>query len=293
MKCFILIGLLLSFRIHAQEADTESFLENEDFEQTKEINYDKENDSINVTEKKENIFSKETLSHLNEDEVDSLSISSKPDAALDNLIILCRQKKFDEALELSRSIYPQYIKHPSYWNILGNCYYLKKNFIAAFIYYNKALGFDSHYNPALNNIAVLHLKEGKITAALKKFNQTKPTPVTLFNKAQLELRYGLIDEAFNDLKKINDAGSNNEINLTLAQLTLIIKSPTDAMVYFNKLTKAELFRPDVGLNYALTLLKLGKKSAAEDSLDSTEVPEGKNPYQNYLASIKNNFFKEN
>jgi tetratricopeptide (TPR) repeat protein len=277
----------------SQEADNETFLENEDFEQTKELSYDQSDDVVKIENKKDDVFNKETLGHLAEDDLDSLKTNAKQENSLDNLVILCRQKKFDEALELSRSIYPKFVKHPSYWNILGNCYYLKKNFVGAFIYYNKALSFDSHYAPAINNISVMHLKEGKITTALKKLEQAKEGPVTLFNKAQIKFRYGQISEAYSDFIKIKDSSSNKEVNQALAQLTLITQGPVVSLSYFSKLPKGELFRADIGLNYSIALLKQGNKSAAEDALDSTEIPSGKNPYQIYQTSIKNHFFKDN
>jgi tetratricopeptide (TPR) repeat protein len=293
MKFYILIILVFSLTLFAQETDQEVFLENEDFEQTKEISYNKDDDVVKVENKKDDVFNKESLGHLAEEDLEALKTDDKKENSLDNLIVLCRQKKFDEALEISRTIYPQFVKHPSYWNILGNCYYLKKNFIAAFIYYNKALSFDSKYAPAINNISVMHLKEGKVGTALKKLGLAKDGPVTLFNRAQIRFRYGQINEALSDLNKLKDGTNNKEVNLTLAQLTLITQGPAEAITYFNKLPKGDLFRPDVGLNYSIALFKQGNKSAAEDAFDSTEIPSGKNPYAIYQNNIKNYFYKEN
>jgi tetratricopeptide (TPR) repeat protein len=293
MKLYILTILIFSLTLFAEETDNETFLENEDFEQTKEVSYDKDEDVVKVANKKDDIFNKESLGQLAEDDLEALKTDEKQEHSLDNLIVFCRQKKFDEAIEFSRTIYPQFVKHPSYWNILGNCYYLKKNFIAAFIYYNKALSFDPKYAPAINNISVMHLKEGKIGTALKKLSLVKDGPVTLFNRAQIRFRYGQITEALSDLNKIKDESNNKEVNLTLAQLTLITQGPAEALTYFSKLPKGDLFRPDVGLNYSIALFKQGKKSAAEDAFDSTEIPPGKNPYAIYQNNIKNYFFKEN
>ena len=115
------------------------------------------------------------------------------------IVKLCYAKNFEEAFKLQKMYYQQYMNHPGFWNQIGTCHLLKKNFRKSLLYYNRAREVEASYPPALNNMGVMFMMQKKPSKALEMFkNSISSSPLAKtpkFNLAQLYLEYGLFDKA--------------------------------------------------------------------------------------------------
>ncbi|OFZ45984.1 MAG: hypothetical protein A2381_00300 [Bdellovibrionales bacterium RIFOXYB1_FULL_37_110] len=289
---FMLVLLLYSCA-STQQSDNLDFefdsISNEDFKVIEEVPYREHEDVFEDVEVNDDSLAKESMARVSEPKL--MVVENKVSNVISKGISLCYRKQFDSAFEIFDRTYFAFKNHPSYWNQIGTCYFLKGETKKAFLYYNKARDLNPNYVPAINNHGVIYQQEGDHYKALKvyekasKLNSFVLTP--LFNIGQLYLRYGFAEKAKNIFKSLlnKNPGDVDALN-GMAMSYFMLGNTSGALAYWQKINNESLEEPYIGLNYAVALKMLGKKQEAASVLD--KINDAKlGQLANYYKKVKN------
>lgn len=219
----------------------------------------------------------ETLDRYTAEELANLAESKDP---LFEISLRCSKKDFSAAFAAASSAYNKYHKTPVYWNLVANCHLQQGNQRKALLFYNKALEVTPNYVPALNNIGVLYSRQGEDQKALVAFErankQSRFSKTPRYNLAKLYLRYGLAESAlplFQGL--LSESSEDVDLLNSVAQASFILADYQSALTHYSRIPKSFWSQPEVGLNLALTLKKLGRTADSLAVLNSIKSPSGR------------------
>ena len=239
------------------------------FQKPKLVSYNSSRDSFPRISKY--VLSRESLVRLPQSKLDGVTEQEGDDTI--RILTHCYRRQFDEAFEIVRREHRRYAKHPGFWNAVGNCYVLQGNRKKAFLFYMKSREINGRYAPALNNIGVVHQQDGSLQKAYSFFDQAvkgnnfSMTP--LFNMAQLDLKHGFVDRALASLGTLHRNDSADVDVLGALGAGHLFKGDVEKSLYFySKIDGQNQKRPDIGVNYALSLYLAGKKSEAKSVVSS-------------------------
>lgn len=290
----LLVFALLQISCSSGEKDTAeklpeglSGIENSDFKPKPAVPYVPKQDVFKVDAAISSSTAKESVDRIPTAKLEKLEVDQDP---INSAIGHCYRKQFDQAFAIFDRSYDRYRMHPSYWNQIGTCYLLQEDYRKALLYYNKALGIDANYAPAINNFGVLYWRQGKDQLAIEAFekaskvNAFSMTPI--FNLAQLYLQYGFAEEAFRLLSALQKQSRNDmDVLSSLGTCYLMMGNPQSAVAYFDQIDDEYLKRPDITLNYAYALKMVGRKSDAKDALKNLSAKD-LTDYANYYTRIR-------
>jgi tetratricopeptide (TPR) repeat protein len=292
MKFLILPLLLMAACSTSQEKSATSAPEkvsNEVFKKPKQLKNSDVSDFYEGNAKTLNpALQDETLDRYTSAELKDLNTSTDP---LMSISILCSQKDFKEAFELASKSFNQYQKVAAYWNQVANCHLNQGSFRKALLFYNKALEVSPNYVPALNNIGVMYSRQGQDQKALVAFErankQSKFSKTPRYNLAKLYLTYGLAESALPIFESLlNEAPNDVDALNSTAASYFLMSDYNKALGYFQQIPKTEWSRPEIGLNLAFTLKKLGKSKEASQVFGQVDEPKNAN-LKRYYAVIQN------
>lgn len=229
----------------------------------------------------------ETLDRLTSKEIKELKTQGDP---LIEIAYNCASKDIDEGLKIASRYFNRYQKIPQYWNLIGNCHLKKGSQRKALLFYNKALELNANYVPALNNIGVMYTHQGQFQKALVAFeranNKSKFAKTPRYNLAKLYLMYGMADAALPHFQSLlNQAPQDVGLLNAVAASYFIIGDYPKALSFYQQIPKGETERPEIGLNYAMTLSRLGQKKDAVNVFESVDAPKS-GELKNYYSVVK-------
>ena len=262
-----------------------------DFEKSKIVPYDKKKDYYDMI----NLF-KPVKDSLASETIQRMESSNFRENAVDEvrrpllvLARLCYEEDFEEASILIDKIYPQYQKHPGYWNQVGNCYFLNNDLIKADIFYKQSLKYNKKYSPSYNNIGNIHIKKNEYEKALAAFekshklNKSSLTPA--YNLSQIYLSFGIVNKAQKLLVFINSRRPGDDRVLSALATTHLLKGDIKkSLFYFKKVSSDGVAEPFAGLNYSIAAALLGDKNSAIkifNKIDNNQVK-----WRNYYLKVK-------
>lgn len=217
----------------------------------------------------------ETLDRYSVDELDALADSSDP---LIGISLRCSKKDFESAYSVAAKNFNRYQKIPAYWNAVANCHLLQGNSRKALLFYNKALEVAPNYVPSLNNIGVLYSRQGEEQKALVAFEranqQSRFAKTPRYNLARLYLRYGLVESAmplFQGL--LNESSNDVDLINAVGNCYFLMSDYQKAYSLFSQIPSSALNRAEYGLNYAVTLKKIGKVKEALSLFGDIQKPQ--------------------
>ncbi len=219
----------------------------------------------------------ETLDRYTIEELEVLADSKDP---LIEIAIRCSKKDYEKAFAVADKSFNRYQKIPAYWNLIANCHLNKGSKRKALLFYNKALEITPGYVPVLNNIGVLYTRQGEDQKALVAFEkankQSRFAKTPRYNLARLYLSYGVVEAAlplFQGL--LNESSDDVDLINAVASCYYLKSDYQQSLSYYTRITPALLSRPEIGLNYAVTLSKLGKKKEAQNIFSDISKPKSK------------------
>lgn len=257
-----------------------------DFKKVKEVRYDTDKDLFSKIDKKDSeALNDESIQRLDDpNDVDSKSI-------LDEIIVKCYNKEFDDAFAIIQENHDKYKQHPIFWNQVGTCFMLQGNRRKALLFYNKALEYKASYAPAYNNLGVMYRFEGEDPKSLvaytraKKADKLAKTP--RFNLAQLYLEYGLYNQAISMLKGLYLISNNDvEVKAGLATAYLMKGDLKESLSYFKNIDDDFLAKPHIGINYAFASFLSGDKEQAKNIFEEVNS-KALGTWNHYYKEIKN------
>jgi tetratricopeptide (TPR) repeat protein len=252
------------------------------------VPFNRENDYFSFKPEKKSIaLADESIDRLNESDMKIVPDGVDP---ISLIVKSCYQNDFSKGLAIADQVYVQYNLHPTYWNQIGTCYFLMGHERKALLYYNKALEVSPNYTPTLNNFGVIYRKNKDDQKALAAFERAlkggalAKTP--RFNLAQLYLSYGLVDLALPMLKGLEDNTPGDiDVISGLASSYFLLGDYQNAVSYFRRIPQSLFEKPEIGLNFAMTLHYLGEKESARKVFNHVS-DEKLGKLKNYYTTIK-------
>lgn len=137
-----------------------------------------------------------------------LNISNSSD--IQKGLIECHSGDHSSGIDIIKSKYQEKKNNPTYWNNLGNCFFLSQDYYKALWSYNIAVSKTKKFNIiSQNNIAVIMLNQNKTKEAigiLKNVVSKSRNLAPKFNLAHSYLELGLLkssNKIFRELYKYN------------------------------------------------------------------------------------------
>lgn len=200
-------------------------------------------------------------------------------------LVACHQQKFTKGQGLLEEKMHQNKTNPFYWNALGTCYSLNKDYPKAIFYYGLGMEATRSSNKDMNdsskklaeavisnNLGLIHLvmkRYDEAYDAFKKANTIVPSYFTPdFNMAQLYIEFNENQKALDLLKKL-EAKNNEDIDL-LYSLALIYFRQNDmdkSFQYITKIQRDYLNRADIVGLYAYNLMRKNRLVEAKAILE--------------------------
>lgn len=229
----------------------------------------------------------ETIDRYSPEELSTLSDSKDP---LLDISLNCARGDFKAAFTTASKSFDKYQKIATYWNLIANCHLNQGAHRKALLFYNKALEVKPNYVPALNNIGVMYSRMGQDQKALVAFErankESKFTKTPRYNLAKLYLSYGLADLAYPIFQSLSLA-SEQDVDLinAVAACQFLTSDYNAALATFERIPRALWSRPEIGLNIAVSLKKLGKNDEASKVFNDIEKPKSQD-LARYYATVK-------
>ncbi len=205
----------------------------------------------------------------------------------------CYRGKIEKGLGILKKNFKKFGKTSSYWNSIGNCYLLKKDYKKARFYYKIGLSYNSNDYEILNNIAYIHIKKDqhyKAYEILKKIAPKANLRVAKYNLASLHFYFSKYDKSIQELRGLYQLNPKDpDLNLLLAKNYVYQGDYASAQAHFNKLPERFLRENEVSNFKSYTLVKLGKFEEAKDVLRRQRKPSTRDYalFKNNLSSLIN------
>jgi tetratricopeptide (TPR) repeat protein len=182
-------------------------------------------------------------------------------------LIACYQGKFKEGLEQLR-IMTGKEKDPNYWNMVGSCYYWKKDYPKAKFYFELGLSNQDKNQDLLHNLALVELMQGRVHLATKELTKILQTDAyALLPRWNLALIYysnKSPELALQHLKLLNTAIPNDPLVALLTMKSYIaLEDYTNTIQTYSRIPSEYKNFPEFQNVYAYALLK--KQSYKEAS----------------------------
>ncbi len=170
---------------------------------------------------------------------------------------------------------------PEYWNHIGNCYFLDKNFEKAAFFYQISMETAKvkkiKYPAVYNNLGVLSTKKRQFSQAFAYFNKALDINSSLltpkFNLSQIYIKFGQLDKAKRHLDGLLKRSRNDvDVLASLGIVHLFKKQPKKSVEYFEKIGKEYISREDIAAYFAMALYEFGDVNKALKVLKEQDNP---------------------
>lgn len=229
----------------------------------------------------------ETLDRYSAEEIAAMAETTDP---LMEITLRCSRGDFSKAFQVASKYFNRYQKVAAYWNQVANCHLNQGSHRKALLFYNKALEVKPNYIPALNNIGVMYSRMDQDQKALVAFERansvSKFAKTPRYNLAKMYLVYGLAEPALPILKGLLEATpSDLDLQNAVANAYFLMSDYRTAYAHFQKIPNDHWTKPEVGLNLAVTLKKLGKADDAMTVFGNIQKPKGQ-ALARYYGSVE-------
>ncbi|MGZ3788764.1 MAG: tetratricopeptide repeat protein [Bacteriovorax sp.] len=250
------------------------------------------------------LLKEESLMRYNTNRLESMDGAESD--FISKALLACHQKKFMKGMSLLESEMHKNKTNPFYWNALGTCYSLNKDYSRALFYYDlgvEALPLVKDQSKVLaeatlaNNQGLVHLNFKRYSEAYDSFKRADDllpnffTPK--FNMAQLYIEFNENEKALDILKKL-EAKNPDDIDL-LYSLSLIYYRKNDMDKSYAAITRVKptyLNRPDIVGLYAYNLMKKNRLSEAREIIEKRLYADEYNQRNKILLEEINQKIKE-
>ena len=215
------------------------------------------------------------------------------EAKLGNTLALCFAGRYKEAFDIYKKQLDQKTENSNYWNQVGTCYTVKKDYTQALSFFNLSLATaktNTEKAIVLNNFGVIHLEQENYEEAKEYFKQSlklaKNFLTPKYNLTQIYLKYGLYNKAKPILTDLLNKNQNDiDFLNSYAHLELMTKNYKNALVFFNKIPESYRYRDDIATTMAMTYYMLGLYQNSLESIN--KAPKKDKFYLSKQLEIKN------
>jgi tetratricopeptide (TPR) repeat protein len=225
------------------------------------------------------LLKEESLMRYNTNRLDAM-VASENDF-ISKALLACHQDKITKGLGILEIEMHKNKTNPFYWNALGTCYSLSKDFTKALFFYDlglEAVPMVKDQSRALaeatisNNLGLIHLNFKRSSEAFEAFSRARTllpnffTPQ--FNIAQLYMEFNENNKALDILLKLQEKNPD-DIDL-LYSLSLLYYRKNDLDKSFATIKRIKtnyLNRPDIVGLYAYNLMKKNRLTEAREIIE--------------------------
>ncbi len=223
-------------------------------------------------------FQKETLDGT------SLGVNLQTNDEILQITSKCRSGSFATGQGIAAKLHNKYKAWPTYWNAVGLCYHLQKNYYNAKLFFNKANSIKVKYAPSINNLGLVAIAEQKWYEGLNYFKEAKRinpnSQVANYNLGRLYLAFGLGEKAIPYFEAIRDKNFYNSKVLRKVAIAYSMSGKhSKALSMFNKINNPD---ETTRLFKAYSLATLKKKTEANQILQATPIGNSNPNYSLYL-----------
>ena len=241
--------------------------------------------SFNNTIQKDqyDLLSEESFMRYNSNRLSAMESPKRDFISL--ALVACHSDKITKGLGILEEKMHQNKTNPYYWNALGTCQTISRDYTKAIFYYELGMEATRSGNKDFNdserklaeavisnNLGLIHLtfkRSNEAFDAFKKANSIVPNYFTPeFNMAQLYLEFNESTKALEILKKL-ETKNNEDIDL-LYSLSLAYYKQNDmdqSYKYITKIQKDYLNRADIVGLYAYNLMRKNRLEEAKAILE--------------------------
>jgi len=227
--------------------------------------------------KKESLFFNESMSRYTKADLENLITQKNV-----NVLALgqCYLGAEDKGLEQLKSKLNEHIIDEKYWNSVGVCYYLNKDYKEAAFFFKLSLQVAKSKNKTFslpyNNLALIYIHTRQYRQALDYLNNAiKLNPysdVAKFNLSQLYLKKYLPEKAKLILKKLLKKTPHDiDLQSSLGLVYLLMGDAKNALKMFAQLPKDILKRQDIASYNALAFFISGQYLETLEALKNQEA----------------------
>lgn len=250
------------------------------------------------------LLKEESLMRYNTNRLETME--SLQNDFISQALLACHEKKFTKGRDILEREMHTNKTNPFYWNALGTCYSLSKNYSKAIFYYDlgiEALLLIKDQSKVLaeatlvNNIGLIHLNFKRYNEAFDSFTKSSAllpqyfTPK--FNIAQLFIEFNENDKALEILKKLEEKNPNDIDLLYSLSLIYFRKNDLDkSFLAINRIQPNYLNRPDIVGLYAYNLMKKNRLAEARDIIEKRLYADEYNQRNKILLEEINQKIKE-
>lgn len=225
------------------------------------------------------LLKEESLMRYNTNRLESLDSTERD--FISKALLACHQKKVVKGLGILEKEMHNNKTNAFYWNALGTCYSLNKEYQKALFYYDlgvESLPMTKDQSKSLaeatltNNIGLIHLSFKRYNEAYDSFKRASTLVPNFFtpefNIAQLYIEFNENDKALNILKKL-ETKNPDDIDL-LYSLSLVYYRKDDLDKSFRTIQRVKanyLNRPDIVGLYAYNLMKKNRLVEAKEIIE--------------------------
>ena len=294
MKISILLLLLVvacSSGEKSEKRNTEAPVKvnNDAFKKERSLKNSEVDDFLSVNTASANpALQDETLDRFSSEEISAMKETTDP---LIDISLRCSRGDYQNAFAIASKNFNKYQRVAPYWNLIANCHLNQGANRKALLFYNKALEVKPNYVPALNNIGVMYSRMEQDQKALVAFERAngagKFAKTPRYNLAKMYLIYGLAEPALPILKALLDSAPTDlDLQNAVANAYFLMSDYNSAFSHFQKIPPANWSKPEIGLNLAVTLKKLGKGADAAKVFGDVQKPKNQ-ALSRYYSSVEN------
>lgn len=257
---------------------------------------------------KYDILAEESFMRYNTNRLAALDASKRD--FISQALIACHQDRIVKGQGILEEKMHQNKTNPFYWNALGTCFNLSKDYTKAIFYYELGLEATRAGNKDFtdaqrklaeavisNNLGLIHLgfkRYNEAYDAFKKANTIVPNYFTPdFNLAQLFIEFNENNKALEILKRL-EAKNNQDIDL-LYSLSLVhykLNNLDMSFNYISRVHKDYLNRADIVGLYAYNLMKKNRLVEAKAILEKRLYAPEYNKRNEMILDEVNKMIKE-
>tara|TARA_R110000868_G_scaffold163335_2_gene395512 strand:- start:274 stop:1152 length:879 start_codon:yes stop_codon:yes gene_type:complete len=188
---------------------------------------------------------------------------------------LCQTGEVEAGQTLLKSLLGSMRKDPSYWMVIGNCYWYDNNSSKAEYFYRLALGLGSgnkKVKAALhNNIGLLYMQRQLYPEAKSELLKAEDSLTAKYNLAQISLLMGDSRGARSLLADLYRNNRNDpDILASLAVAHLLEGNNQVALQVLNEVPQSEDKRQDIAFYRAMGFYLSGNVEKAEEQLNKVD-----------------------
>ena len=188
---------------------------------------------------------------------------------------LCQLGDTKDAQELLKNNLSQFRKDPSYWMVVGNCYWYEKQSAKAEYFYRLALGLSKRNKKVTqalhNNLGLLYMERQLYPEARSELTQADESLTAKYNLAQIDLLMGnsrgargLLADLYRNNRKDPD------VLASLAVAHLLEGNNKVALQVLSEVPEIEDNRQDIPFYRAMGFYLSGNVEKAEEQLSKVE-----------------------